>query len=329
MFFLIGVGFGLFAYQKVMGTYVEEETILYVPSDIDFQGLQQLLKDNNLVKHPLFYDFLLKKMNVANNVYGGRYVLPKGMSMYNLFKKLRGGMQDPVDLVINNINFKSDLAAKVGEQLEIDSAEFYQFLHSQSTLIKLDCSEDELMTFFIVNTYEVYWNISKEGLLDRMINEHYAFWTSKRVGQAVDLELTPTQVYVIASIVEKEYKHPEEQQRIAGVYINRINKNMKLQADPTVKFALGDLSIKRISKLQTEYDHPYNTYFNYGLPPGPIAMPETSTIDAVLNAEQHDYIYFCAREDLSGYHVFNTTYSAHLKAAKKYQAVLNKLSIYE
>lgn len=327
-FFLGGIAVYL-AYSIIFGAYVKQETIVYIPSSCNETEFFRILEENQLIHQPTLFYPLADKMNLRNHIHPGKYVIDKGSSLYQVIKKLRGGLQSPVPLIINNVNFKSDLAKRISQQIELDSNQMYQFLSDESSLKKWNYTSDNVMCLFIPNTYEVYWNIGFESFIEKLQKEELNFWNETRLSKATTLNLSKEEVFILASIVEKEYKFAEEKGKIARVYLNRLAINMKLQADPSVKFALGDLSIKRILTVHTEYNHPYNTYFNYGLPPGPICLPETSTIDAVLNAENHDYLYFCAKEDLSGYHVFNTNYDDHLKTAKLYQAALNKLSIYE
>lgn len=326
---LLGAFVSFYLYSLVFGASVLETKELFVPSGSTYADLVDSLEENDLINQAALFFVLAEKMNLPNNVHGGRYIIEEGTSNYELIVKLRGGLQTPVNMVINNVNFKSDLAAKIASQIELDSAAVMSIIANKSSIENLGYTEDDILCLFVPNTYEVYWNISLESLLDKFEGFHDAFWSDTRKEQAAALGLSPNEVFILASIVEKEYKYADERSRIAGVYVNRLQKGMKLQADPTVKFALGDLSIKRVLTVHTEYDHPYNTYYYADLPPGPICLPETSTIDAVLNAEEHNYIYFCAKEDLSGYHTFSTNYNDHLKAARLYQSALNKLNIYE
>ena len=329
VFILIGGFLAFRMYTFIFGPSVQENTELFISSGSTYEELIQILADKHLIKQPTIFLALAEKMNLPNHVHGGRYIIEQGTSIYDLIVQLRGGMQTPVKMVINNVNFKTDLAAKIASQLELDSIAVMSVLGNTSSLDHLGFTEDEFLCLFIPNTYEMYWNISLDALLEKFVGFYENFWSASRKEQAIALGLTPNEVFILASIVEKEYKYADERSRIAGVYLNRLEKGMKLQADPTVKFALGDLSIKRVLTVHTEYDHPYNTYYYEDLPPGPICLPETSTIDAVLHAEKHNYLYFCAKKDLSGYHTFSTNYNDHLKAARLYQAALNKLHIYE
>ncbi|HAZ24348.1 MAG TPA: endolytic transglycosylase MltG, partial [Algoriphagus sp.] len=193
---------------------------------------------------------------------------------------------------------------------------------------KFDFNEETIMSMFIPNTYEVWWNTSPEALFDRMYKEYNDFWTDERKKKAAELGLNPKEVSTLASIVQAESQKKDERAKIAGVYLNRLKLNMPLQADPTLVFALGDFSLKRILNIHKETESPYNTYKYAGLPPGPINLPDINSLDAVLNYEDHDYLYFCAKEDFSGYHAFAKTLSEHNANARRYQAALNAAKIF-
>jgi UPF0755 protein len=221
--------------------------------------------------------------------------------------------------VINKFRVKEDLAAFVSHRLEADSATLMNSLNDDVYLRPYDLDSQTCMALFIPNTYEFYWNTSVEQFLQRMKKEYEHFWNEERKNKAAALKLTPLQVTSLASIVEEETNYNPEKSRIAGVYLNRMKDKMMLQADPTVKFAIRDFSIRRVLNTHLAYVSPYNTYLNKGLPPGPICTPSIKTIDAVLNAEQHDYLYFCADPDKPGTHVFARTYHEHQLNAKRYQ----------
>ena len=246
------------------------------------------------------------------------------MSNYDLVKLLRSGKQEPVKLVIIKFRLKEDLAGFVSEKLEADSATLITSLNDDVYLRSFDFNQQNAMSLFIPNTYEFYWNTSADQFFKRMKKEYDRFWSEQRREKAASLNLTPVQVISLASIVEEETNYEPEKSRIAGVYLNRIHDNMLLQADPTVKFALKDFSITRILNTHLSFVSPYNTYLNKGLPPGPICTPSVRTIDAVLNAEQNDYLYFCADPERPGTHVFAKTYHDHQLNAKKYQRWLSE-----
>lgn len=315
-------------YKKAFSSVVKKETTFFIQSTDDYTSVYNKLKGKQLVKDEFVFEILANKLNLKNKIISGKYIFSKGTNTIGLIRKLRNGNQTAVKLVINNINFKKDLAGKISTQLDIDSLEFLDFLNDESKLKKLGYNKDNIMCLFISNTYQIYWSVGLKGFIKRMQKEHNTFWNNSRTEKSKSLGLTTDEVFILASIVEKEYKYADERKRIAGVYLNRLRKPMPLQADPTCKFAWGDLSIKRVLFKHTRHKHPYNTYYISGLPPGPICLPETSTIDAVLNAEEHSYYYFCAHYNLDGRHDFNKTLSEHNKAARKYQKALNKLKIF-
>jgi UPF0755 protein len=327
--FLIGCLILFFVYSFCFGASECKQTDFYLPTGSTYESLLNTLKKEELINNERFFLVLAEKMNLKNNVYPGYYLIEEGTSNYELIAILRGGMQTPVKLVINNINFKQDLAAIIASQIEQDSLSIYSFLFDEERIAEMGYDMDNISCLFLPNTYEVYWNLSLESLMAKFTQAHQSFWNESRLQQAATIGLSGNEVFILASIVEKEYKYASERRRIAGVYVNRLKLGMKLQADPTVKFALGDLSIKRILTSHTALNHPYNTYYHADLPPGPICLPETSTIKDVLEAEEHNFLYFCAKADLLGYHTFTKSYNDHLKAARLYQAALNKLRIYE
>ncbi len=326
---MIGSIVAFIAYKKVLSPITKIETTLFIHHNTSYMQLLDLLKSKDLIKDDKIFDLLAQRMNLPNKIKAGKYVFSKGINTINIIRKLRNGDQTAVKFVINNVNFKKDLASKVSSQLDIDSIDFLNFLNNEKILKKKSFTKDNIMCLFIPNTYEIYWSIGLEGFIKKMQTEHNKFWNNDRTTKAKALNLTSNEVFILASIVEKEYKFADERKRIAGVYLNRLKINMPLQADPSCKFAWGDLSLKRVLNIHTQNPHPYNTYYINGLPPGPICLPETSTIDAVLNAEKHDFLYFCAHYSLDGRHEFNKSLSAHNQSAKRYQNALNKLKIYK
>jgi len=258
----------------------------------------------------------------------GHYLLQPGMSNREIVNILLSGRQTPVRVTFNNMRTLPDLTIRLSQQLDINKDSLQLFFDTTDLFQKAGISKDERMTVFIPNTYEFYWTVSEADLTGRLIKEHDIFWNAARRSRAEAMGLTPAEVYILASIVYSENeKAVDEAPRIAGVYMNRLQKNMKLEADPTVKFALGDFSIKRILFADLEIDSPYNTYKYFGLPPGPIHMPPVSYIDAVLNYEEHAYIFMCARGDGSGYHYFAKTLAEHNRNRQLYIQTLNKQGI--
>lgn len=266
-------------------------------------------------------------MNYTERVIPGRYEITDNMNNRQLLQLLRSGKQVPIKITFNNIRTKSDLASRISKQIEADSTQIAAML-SDSLLLKEEAlNSDNVLCLFIPNTYEMYWNTSATDFFKRMKREYDNFWNTSRRQKAEQQGLTPVQVSILASIVQSETKQNAEKPRVAGVYLNRLRQNWKLEADPTLVFALGDFSIKRVLNEYKTIDSPYNTYKYFGLPPGPICLPDISSIDAVLNAESHQFMYFCAREDMSGFHSFAKDYNTHLLNARRYQAELNRRNI--
>jgi len=263
-----------------------------------------------------------------NAIKPGKYKLEDGMNNNELINLLRLGKQEAVKLTFNTIRTPEDLAGKVGKQLETDSIEVLEMITNAALAGKYGFNEKTFMTLFIPNTYEVYWNTSADEFVKRMAREYKAFWTEKRKEQAKKLNLSQSEVAILASIVQAEQsEHRDERPKVAGLYVNRLKKSMKLQSDPTIIYSIGDFSIKRVLNKHMKMDSPYNTYIYAGLPPGPINLPEISSIDAVLNYERHDYIYMCAKADFSGYHNFSHSFFQHNAYAKAYRNELNKRKI--
>jgi len=302
---------------------------MYIPTGATLEDVVSLLYENNYIINRNSFEWLAEKKNYRNHIYPGRYKLTNGMSNNKLLDLLRSGKQEPVKVVFNNVRTKEQLAGKIAKQIEADSISIMRLLKDKDFIGKYDLNIATISCIFLPNTYEFWWNTSAEKFIDRMNNEYKKFWNEKRLSKAKVLNLTKEDVVTIASIVDEETYKKDEMDDIAGVYINRLRKRMPLQADPTIKFALGDFTVKRILKKHLDIDSPYNTYKFYGLPPGPISIPSIDAIDAVLNYKEHDYLYFCASADFSGYHVFAKTLSQHNVNARAYQRALNKEKIYK
>ena len=267
-----------------------------------------------------YFEWLAKRSQYDKNVHPGRYVLTDGMTNQQLINMLRMGYQTPVKVVFHNIRTVEQLAKRVSEQIEADSASIVKAIRQSDTIDA---------TYFIPNTYEFYWNIDADDFIERMIAEYKIFWNEQRLQKAKSKKLTQRQVSILASIVDKETTKTSEMPTIAGVYLNRLNKRWPLQADPTLIYAIGDYNIRRVLDVHKKIDSPYNTYKYAGLPPGPICIPSIAAIDAVLNAEKHHFYYFCAKEDMSGYHVFAKNIDEHNRNAEKYRKALNRNKIYK
>lgn len=310
------------------GSYIQKDKVVYIyntTSNID--SLITSFKEDSII--PNFNIDLFIKIKKIKTIKTGKYFLRKDMSLNNFLNTIRIGKQTPINLKINNIRTKSDLASKLSKQLLIDSTSIINGLNDKEIALNFNTDTNNIIGLFIPNTYNVYWTISFNSLLIRMKQEYNRFWNNKRINLAKEIGLSRTEVITLASIISEESNKSKEYKRIAGVYINRINKGIPLMADPTLKYALNDFTLKRILNIHKTVDSPYNTYKYKGLPPGPICIPSIKAIDAVLNYEHHKFIYFCAKEDFSGYHVFAKTLRQHNKNAWKYQQALNKLRIFK
>jgi UPF0755 protein len=251
------------------------------------------------------------------------------MSNNELVNLLRSGVQEPIKLVFNEARTKNDFIDVISKQIEADKDELQKLINDDTYLNDLGVNSKNVLTLFIPNTYQVYWNTSAKQFIERMAKENEKFWTKNRIQKAQKLNLTKAEVSTLASIVQQESRVVDEQPIIAGVYLNRLKKGMRLQADPTVIFAIGDFTIKRVLNVHLEYDSPYNTYKYAGLPPGPICISYSTTIDAVLNRKAHNYIYFCAKEDFSGRHNFAANIAQHDINAAKFRRALNARKIFK
>lgn len=292
-------------------------------------NLDDLIKD--LKNRGVFIDLhtfeLAAEYMKFENVKAGRYKIEKSFGNREFIQKIRLGIQDPLNVRFENVRLREQLAGVLSKQLEPDSLAFLEYFNNEEIAEKYGFNEDNFFNMFIPNTYEFYWNTSVEGFIERMHKEYQVFWNDNRIKKSQEIGLTPNEVGVLASIVRGEALHNEEMPRIAGLYMNRINKGILLQADPTVIFAHGDFSIRRVLYKHLTLDSPYNTYKYAGLPPGPIMMPSIQAIDAVLNYENHNYIYMCAKDDFSGYHNFAITAAEHAVNARKFQQALNARNI--
>lgn len=305
--------------KPIIQTENGESVSLYIPTGADYQYVKNEIVAMNVLKSEQAFNWLAKKTNYDENVHPGRYVLVDGMTNQQLINMLRMGYQTPVKVVFNNMRTVEQLAGRISEQIEADSTSIIDAIYY---------NDDVDATTFIPNTYEFYWNTTAEDFVNKMIVEYKRFWNETRLQKAQDVKLTPREVSILASIIDKETTKTSEMPRIAGVYMNRLNKRWPLQADPTLVFALGDYNIRRVLDVHKNIDSPYNTYKFAGLPPGPICIPSIAAIDAVLNAEKHNYYYFCAKDDLSGYHVFAKNITEHNRNAEKYRRALNRNKIY-
>lgn len=322
--------FGYDAYMRLYAPNVPDkmgDEYLRIPTGSTYEDLRSILQEGGYVRDLASFDWVAKKMQygTASAVRPGRFHLTPGMGNRALVRLLRNGKQSPVKLVLVNERLATDVAGKAARFIEADSASIMALLNDQTYLAEQGYNQDDLLTLFIPNTYEFFWNTSAQQFFERMMKENARFWNDPRKAKAKALGLSEKEVYALASIVERETNRNDEKARVAGVYLNRLKRGEKLQADPTVVFAVGDFGLKRILNKHLEFDSPYNTYMYTGLPPGPISLASITSIDAVLNAEQHEYLFFCAKPDASGYHAFAKTYEGHLVNAKRYHDYLATL----
>src|ERR1035437_1815480 len=316
-------------YQPNVNSIDKKSLIIYIPTGSNFDDVVHILVKNNVLKNSATFEFLAEKKQYKNAVKPGKYRILANMNNNALINLLRAGIQEPVELNFNGIKTKYQLISRLCRRIEADSNSLYKAMNDNGYLSKYGFNRGNVQALFIPNTYEFFWNTSVDDFFNRMAKEYKVFWTDARKNKAKGMGLSQTDVAILASIVQAEQCCDNDEKKIiAGLYINRLNKNMLLQSDPTVIFAIGDFSIQRVSFEQTSFQSPYNTYVNKGLPPGPIGFAQESSIDAVLNYNKNSYIFMCAKEDLSGKHYFSTTYEQHCVFALKYREALNSRNIH-
>lgn len=314
-------------YQYVFRENIKFDYVLYIPYHSTYKQVTDSLVTHEVLVSIKAFNWIAKKKNYKTAVKPGRYLLKKGQNSNEVVNKLRSGIQTPLNVTFNNIRISEQLAGKVSKYIIADSLSILKLFSDENQIKKYGFTNETYSAMFIPNTYEFYWTTTAEEFAERMKLEYDNFWNSERRKKAEEINLTPVEVSVLASIVQAETAKKEELKRVAGLYLNRLNRGIFLQADPTVKYAVGDNSLKRILNVHLEIDSPYNTYKFAGLPPGPINFPETSAIDAVLNYENHKYLYMCAKEDFSGYHNFAVTLAEHNRNAARYRAALDRNKI--
>lgn len=331
------IGFGVIMafryYRMVFAPNVQidgdEDFTVYIPSETVFQQLIDTLTTHDLLRDVEGFIWVAQKKHYAENIKGGRYIIKDGWNNNQLVNKLRSGKQDAIKLILNNIESVYELSGNLAKSLEGDSLDFLNYLQDEYHLKELGLSKATSILYFLPNTYEFYWNSSPQVVMERMRKEYTFFWTEERRNKAENIGLKPEEVVVLASIVEKETVQKDEMAKVAGLYMNRLKRNMKLQSDPTVIYGINqDYPERRITRVlykDLEYNSPYNTYLYKGLPPGPIKIPELHTIDAVLNYEKHDYIYMVADPQRPGYHNFAKTHAGHRQNSRKYHRWVRNL----
>lgn len=311
-------------------SFDQKTTLLYIPSSNPTRaGVMDSLRTNSILAAPGVFNWLAARVGYWDNIKPGRYEIKKGMSNLSVLRMLRNGSQSQVRIVINKTRTREEIAAYLGRQMEADSSEILRFFNSPDSTRIFGLDTNNILTAIIPNTYNMYWTTPAHKILRRLYAEREEFWTRERVQKLALAGLTKESAYVLASIVEEETNKMDEKPIMASVYLNRMKRNMSLSADPTVKFALRNFGLKRITlkHIRESASSPYNTYVHKGLPPGPICTPSIKTLDAVISPAQTDYLFFCARPDFSGYHSFASNEDDHFRNARNYQRALDSLLI--
>lgn len=300
---------------------------IYIKAGISLSEVRQQIQKKVWPRYPRLLDLVIQYKGLEKHLRAGRYELTPEMSAIELVETLTRGPQTPVEVPLAGVRTMDELIDRFDEYLMLDRQEIDKALTDSSVLRLEGLNAENVRSLFFAQKYKLYWNTTGQALMDSIRAVHNRYWTPERRAKADSLRLTTAEIATLASIIESESAKTKEFGVIARLYINRYNKGMLLQSDPTVKFALGDFSIRRILLEHLRVESPYNTYRVKGLPPGPIRLPRTSSIDAVLEAPKHNYIYMCAKEDFSGYHNFATDYATHQANARRYQEALNKRGI--
>jgi UPF0755 protein len=328
--FAIIVLFLLYRQYLAVNVFPDEKpVVIYIPTKAFYEQVIDSLKAHVSVRSWRALKLIADKKQYSRHIRPGRYVIDKELTYNELINILRSGRQAPVNVTFNNIRYLDQLAGKIGGKIEADSSSIMAFLSDPVNYSKDGFTRENIISVFIPNTYQFYWNTDARELYERMLTEYKKFWNEERLAKAKEKGLDPLEVGILASIIDDEVAKPDEKPRIAGVYLNRLKRGIPLQACPTIKFALNDFTITRVLYIHLQTDSPYNTYKHRGFPPGPIGCPSIEGIDAVLNAEEHDYLYFAARADFSGYHNFSRSLAEHNRYAAMYQRELDKRKIFK
>jgi len=320
------ISFTFYFYQVFFTANIlleKEDRLFVIQSGTTFKQVQRNLMEQGFVNDLVSFSFVARLSGFDKKIKSGRYYLKKNMSNWQAIVALKAGRNEEVKVTFTHLRLLEDLGGKVTANLGVTEQEFYEALDKFVATNQEGFNKENILTMFIPNTYMVYFNIIPDDLIARFNKEYRDFWTVERLDKARALGLTPIEVSILASIVQAEISKTDEGPIVAGLYLNRLRKDIALQADPTLVFAAKDFTIKRVMNVHKEIDSPYNTYKYTGLPPGPINLPYISSIDAVLNYEKHSYYYMCAREDFSGYHNFASNLDEHQKNARRYQRALN------
>ena len=333
IFTLALVCFSYYFYQVFFNANVETKgkpTYVVIPRGATWKSALGAIEQTGTIVDKLSLHFVARLMHYdrPGAVKPGNYELKDGLTNRQLINRLKSGAQSPVKLTFNTVRLRQELVSRLAAQVDVPAARLDSLLRDPAYTRSLGFDTTSVLTMFIPNTYDVYWNTTAPRLFQRLKTAYEQFWTPARDAAREQLHLTRAQVSTLASIVEAEQQqHADERPRIAGVYLNRLKRGMKLQADPTVVYANHDFTIKRVLNVHLQKDSPYNTYMYAGLPPGPINLPSIASIDAVLKPESHNYLYFCAKDDFSGYHAYAANEPEHIANARRYQAALNRAGI--
>lgn len=327
-----GVG-GYYAYQSIFQSKIslgdKRSIIIYIPSGSDFNNVVQILEENNVLTNRPSFEFLAERRNYVNAIKPGKYRILSKMNNNSLIAHLKAGIQEPITIHFRGIHTNTQLVSRVFRRIEADSISLANAMRDNVFLNKYGFNATTVQAMFIPDSYEFYWNTSVDDFFDRMAKEYKTFWTQERKKKAREIGLSQSEVAILSSIVQAEQCCDNEEKKVvAGLYLNRLKKGMLLQSDPTVIFALGDFSIQRVSKKHTKVKLPYNTYVYKGLPPGPIGFSHKSSLDAVLNYDKNNFLYMCAKEDLSGKHNFTRSYNEHCNNANRYQKAMDRRGIH-
>ncbi len=337
LYFLAGTGIVIIIililiYRNLFGISImanKNNQVIYIPTGSSYEQVMDTLESKLIIKNRKIFVWLANKKRYPSLIKPGRYVIDKDLTYNSLINLLRSGRQSAVRITFSNVLTLNQIAGKIGKQIEADSSQIVEFLSDDSNYIGDGFKKENIISIFIPNTYEFYWNTDAKELYNKMLKEYRIFWNDQRLSKAKEKGLNPIEVSILASIIDDEVVKNDEKPRIAGVYLNRLRRGIPLQACPTIKFALNDFSITRVLKKYLLVDSPYNTYKHSGFPPGPIGCATIDGIDAVLNAEKHDYIFFAAKADFSGYHNFSRTLAEHNRYASLYQKELDKRKIFK
>lgn len=328
---LVIAGIGAALLYKFLGPNtgsIGEEKYLYVHTGATYEQVMESVKQGSYVADYTSFSLVAKALKLPENVHAGRYKIKSGMSSFAIVRMLRSGMQEPIRLVINKLRTQQDFVRLISTTLEADSTELKSLMNDAEYLSEFGVTPQTSMVIVIPDTYEFFWNTSADKALRKIYKNHTHFWNEERISKAKAQGVTPIEATIIASIVEEETNMSTDKPKIASVYLNRVRKGMKLQADPTVKFGIGDFAIRRVTSAMLQYNSPYNTYMYAGLPPGPICTPSPSSINAVLEAPSTTYLYFCAKDDFSGYSAFASSYDEQIRNAIAYRRALDKRNIH-